>query len=109
MNICWKLLAGLIGLFVLTAPASAQPADQLERTVDAYLAPLLRTNNFSGVVLVAEGDVIVFEKGYGLANLEHRVANRPSTIFQIASVSKPFTAAAVMLLAEQGKLTSRRR
>jgi CubicO group peptidase (beta-lactamase class C family) len=56
------------------------------------------------VVLVAEGDNILFSKGYGQANIEHNVPNSPSTVLQIASVSKPFTAAAVMLLVEQGKL-----
>ena len=76
----------------------------MEQRVDAYLAPLLATNNFSGVVVVAEGDRIVLNKGYGHASIEHRVRNTPATVFQIASVSKPFTAAAIMLLAEQGKL-----
>ncbi|MDQ3143372.1 MAG: beta-lactamase family protein, partial [Pseudomonadota bacterium] len=99
-----KLLAGIMGLLVLTAPAAARTGTGLERAIDGCLAPLLRTNNFSGVVLVAKDDVILFQKGYGRANVEHGVANRPSTIFQIASVSKPFTAAAVLLLAEQGKL-----
>jgi CubicO group peptidase (beta-lactamase class C family) len=76
----------------------------LEKQVDSYLAPLLATNNFSGTVLVAQGDKVVFQKGYGRASIEHDVPNSPSTVFQIASVSKPFTAAAIMLLSEQGKV-----
>ena len=100
----WRLFAGLFGLLVLAAPASAKSAAELEQAIDGYLAPLLRTNNFSGVVLVAKDDAIVFQKGYGLASIEHRVANSPATVFHIASVSKPFTSAAVLLLAEQGKL-----
>ena len=88
---------------LLAQPArSEQPG--IAQKVDAYLQPLLRTNNFSGVVLVAEADRIVFQKGYGHASIEHQVPNSPATVFQIASVSKPFTSAAIMLLKEQGKI-----
>jgi CubicO group peptidase (beta-lactamase class C family) len=47
----------------------------------------------------------VVEKAYGLADLEHDVPNRPDTIFEAGSVSKQFTAAAVLLLARDGKLS----
>ncbi len=47
----------------------------------------------------------MLERAYGLADLEHGVANRPDTIFEAGSVSKQFTAAAVLLLAEDGKLS----
>jgi CubicO group peptidase (beta-lactamase class C family) len=47
----------------------------------------------------------VLEKAYGMADLEHDVPNRPDTIFEAGSVSKQFTAAAVLLLARDGKLT----
>jgi CubicO group peptidase (beta-lactamase class C family) len=88
------------------APAQAQLTDRatLAPAIDAYLAPLLETNNFSGVILVAKGDRIVAEKGFGYANVEHKVPNGPGTLFQVASVSKPFTAAAILLLAERGKI-----
>lgn len=101
------MIQRLLGFFLMLSLA-AQPASAagpaLERQVDAYLAPLLATNNFSGTVLVARGDAILFQKGYGDAVIEHGVRNTPSTAFQIASVSKPFTSAAIMLLKEQGKL-----
>ncbi len=51
-----------------------------------------------------DGDIIL-ERAYGMADLEHAVANRPDTIFEAGSVSKQFTAAAVLLLAEDGKLS----
>lgn len=54
---------------------------------------------------VSEGDRIVLEKAYGVAELEHGAPNRPDTIFEAGSVSKQFTAAAVLLLAEDGKLS----
>ena len=86
--------------------ASAAPPS-LEQRIDTYLAPLLGTNNFSGTVLVAQGDQILCEKGYGEASIEHHVRNTRATVFQIASVSKPFTSAAIMLLVEQGKIDLR--
>ncbi len=51
-----------------------------------------------------EGQVI-YKRGYGMANLDHDVPITPSTVFNIASVSKQFTAAAITLLAQQGKLS----
>lgn len=47
----------------------------------------------------------IFSKGYGLANMEYGIANSQDSVFRIASTSKQFTAAAVALLAEQGKLS----
>ena len=47
----------------------------------------------------------MFERGYGMANLEDKVPITPATIFDPASIAKPFTALSVMLLAEQGKLS----
>ncbi len=90
------------------SPAQAELAEaKLEPAISAYLDPLLTTNNFSGVILVAKGDRILFAKGYGYADVEQSVPNGPDTVFQIASVSKPFTAAAIMRLAEQGKIDLR--
>lgn len=106
------MISRLLGAALLVfAPLLALPAQAADagfaRQVDAYLAPLLRTNNFSGTVLVARGDEVVFHKGYGQASIEHGVRNTPATVFQIASVSKPFTSAAIMLLKDQGKLDLR--
>ena len=55
------------------------------------------------VAIVKDGE-IVFRKGYGLANLEHIVPNSPATLFNIGSESKQFTAMAILLLADAGKL-----
>jgi CubicO group peptidase (beta-lactamase class C family) len=62
-------------------------------------------NKVPGVsVAVVKSQHIVIEKGYGMANLEHFVPVTPSTVFRLASVSKPITAVAVMQLVEKGKL-----
>lgn len=99
-----RMITALIAATLIISPSVAAADPMFEERVRDYLAPLLRTNNFSGVVLVARDDEILFQEGYGLANVEQQAPNGPGTVFHIASVSKPITAAAVMLLAEQGKL-----
>jgi len=80
------------------APTIAQRADQW---IKAYVA----TGDFSGVVLMAQGDRILFERAYGKADFQNDVANQIGTRFRIASLSKTFTAAAIELLIAQGKLS----
>ncbi|QDU68717.1 serine hydrolase domain-containing protein [Engelhardtia mirabilis] len=55
-------------------------------------------------IAVSLGDDVVFERGYGFANLEHEVPAGPETIYRIGSVTKQFTAAAIMGLVEEGEL-----
>jgi len=73
--------------------------------VDAYLKPYLDAASFSGAVLLARGGKILLSKGYGMANYELNIANTPQTKFHIASLSKTFTAAAILLLQERGLLS----
>lgn len=60
---------------------------------------------FMGSVLIANGDDITFDKGYGFANVEWQQVNTSTTKFRIASITKQFTAAAVLLLAERKQLS----
>jgi D-alanyl-D-alanine carboxypeptidase len=64
---------------------------------------LQATTPGAAVIVVRHGQVL-FEKGYGLADVTTRVPITPPTVFDIASVSKPFTATCVLMLVEQGKL-----
>jgi CubicO group peptidase (beta-lactamase class C family) len=91
-------------LCLILPPLRAAPAAPLAADMDRYLAPYVLGNNFSGVVLVAKGDQLLFERAYGYAALGQRVANTPATRFHIASLSMQFTAAAVMRLVDAGKL-----
>jgi CubicO group peptidase (beta-lactamase class C family) len=76
----------------------------LETEIDAYIEPFVRAAGFSGTILIAKGGEVLVNKGYGMANYEWDVPNTPQTKFQIASISKSFTAAAIMILEEQGFL-----
>lgn len=63
-----------------------------------------KQNDFMGSVLAAQGGKIVFEKGYGMASLELDVPNTPQTKFRLGSITKQFTATAILQLAALGKL-----
>lgn len=69
-----------------------------------YVGAYIRNGDFSGSILVAKGETIIFRKSYGLANAEWDIPNSEKTKYHIASVTKTFTAAAVVLLEQQGKL-----
>jgi CubicO group peptidase (beta-lactamase class C family) len=81
--------------------ADSRVASQLQ----AYLKSFAETGNFTGSVLVARKGRILFRHAYGMSNYELRVPNSPATRFHIASVSKPFTALAILQLEEQGRLS----
>ena len=84
------------------AQTTTDESRKLENQVAGFLDPLVQTNNFYGAVFIARGDRVLLNRGYGLASVEHTVPNTAESIFQIASVSKPFTATAVLLLAQRG-------
>jgi CubicO group peptidase (beta-lactamase class C family) len=72
--------------------------------IDRYLERLVAQEYFSGAVLVAyQGDVILC-RGYGLANRERGAPNTSTTRFRLASLTKPLTATAIMLLVERGAI-----
>lgn len=83
-----------------------QVSRDLATTIETYLKPFVETNNFSGVVCITQGNHLVFQKGYGKANYEFNVPNSAETRFHIASVTKSFTAAGILLLEERGKLST---
>lgn len=89
-----------IAFFLLFFAAAAQ-ADEVDTIFAAYAI-----KNAPGCAVgVARGGKIVLERAYGMANLEHDIPLTPSSIFEAGSVSKQFTAAAVLLLASEGKLS----
>ena len=73
--------------------------------MDEYLRAMTQISKFSGSVLLARSGQVLHSAGYGLADREHTVANTPRTKFRLGSITKQFTAMAVMLLEEQGKLS----
>jgi CubicO group peptidase (beta-lactamase class C family) len=87
------------------AQNSASRDDGNSAKVDAYVNGEMRAEKIPGLALAIVRDgKIVKSQGYGLANLELDVAVKPETIFQTGSVGKQFTATAVMMLVEEGKI-----
>src|SRR2546423_6341480 len=105
------LLAAMICPSLTPIPANAHAPARDDRTIeskiDAYLKPYLELNGFSGSILIAKGGRVIFSKGDGMANFEVNVPNTPQTKFHIGSVSKTFTATAIMILQARGKLNVR--
>ncbi len=81
--------------------ASAKNKKGLETQVNAYVKPYMDVGGFNGSLLIAKGGKVLLSKGYGMANYELNVPNAPQTKFHLASVSKTFTAAAIMMLQER--------
>src|SRR5262245_62786034 len=88
----------------LGVEASAQQSSDIDTKVDKIFEKWT-TNTPGCTVGVNVGGKPVLSKAYGMADLEHDVKNNPDTIFEAGSVSKQFTAAAVLLLMRDGKLS----
>jgi CubicO group peptidase (beta-lactamase class C family) len=76
-----------------------------EKLVDSLFAHLIKEDGAGAAVLVAQNGRILFEKGYGLADVEQHVPVSSETKFRIGSITKQFTAAAILKLQEDGKLS----
>jgi len=88
-------------LFFLVLAAAAQ---DLTKRFDDIARARADAGQFMGNVLIAKGDKAIFEKSYGLANMEWNVPNTVDGKFRIGSVTKQFTAACILLLEERAKL-----
>ena len=92
--------------FILTAAIAALSAqDDPAARIDDIFKPWNKPGTPGAAVAVIRDGKLVFQKGYGIANLEYDVPISPGTIFHVASVSKQFTAMALVLLEQEGKLS----
>jgi CubicO group peptidase (beta-lactamase class C family) len=95
------LLFAFVALFSFSFSAMSQP----EKTIDALFAEFDKTNAPGAAVMVIKDGKPVFAKGYGMANIADGTRCSTNTNFRLASVTKQFTAMAIMILAERGKLS----
>jgi len=86
------------------AGVTAQAAPDVAR-MEEVIQSFVSMKQFMGSVLVARGNDVLLDKGYGFADLEWDVPNSPTTKFRLGSVTKQFTAASILLLEERGKLS----
>jgi CubicO group peptidase (beta-lactamase class C family) len=87
------------------AADATAPAPPNESAVDAIFKDAIHPGQPGAAVLVAKDGKILFEKAYGLADVEHAIPVSLETKFNIASITKPFTAAAILKLQEEGRLS----
>jgi CubicO group peptidase (beta-lactamase class C family) len=98
-----KLLARIFVFLVLwTSTALSLNQAAFERQLDEFL----EGQDFNGVILVAQGDKVLFEKAYGLSNFEKKTPTTPETLYIIASLTKQFTGAAIAKLIQEGKVNT---
>jgi CubicO group peptidase (beta-lactamase class C family) len=89
---------------IATGQLHASIREVAARDIDEIFAPWDKPGSPGAALAILHDGRIVYERGYGRANLEHDIPITPETVFYVGSVSKQFAAAAVSLLARQGKL-----
>lgn len=78
--------------------------DPLAKKIDSYLAPLVKSRELNAVVLIARGDRPLVQRAYGMADFELQKPLDVNARFRIASITKTFTAGAILMLIERGKI-----
>ncbi|PCI31519.1 MAG: aminopeptidase, partial [Flavobacteriaceae bacterium] len=95
------ILSLIIGIFSTKAQINATQY----KKIDSLFIDWSKPNNPGGSVGIIKNGQLIFSKAYGLASLEYNVPNTIETKFNIASISKQFTAMGIVILAQQGKLS----
>ena len=96
------MLLFLLGWGAIACPCFGQ--QPVQQQLAAYMQAQHDVNHFAGVVLVTRHDTVLLKQAYGLADYEWAVPNTPDTRFSLASITKQFTAVAILQLAERGQL-----
>ena len=107
---CKRILIAVMGAFLWAsylcagALAAQDTRDPYASRVDALFAELNRKPSPGVAIAVVRDGKVILRRGYGLANMEHRVPITPLTVFDIASLAKQFTGLAVAMLVSDGKI-----
>lgn len=98
-----KTIVYLLSLIFIFSCEKSTSKQLLKKEIDTYLTKS-EANGFSGSVLVAKNGKVIINKGYGFANKEEKIKNTSNTIFDVGSVTKQFTATAILKLTAFNKL-----
>ncbi len=96
-----RILIILFAPLLLSLNIFAQNFDELEKTIQAEMK---EKNAVGAAIAIVKGDKIIYAKGFGAANAETNAAVTADTLFQVGSITKTFTAAMILSLAEEGRL-----
>jgi CubicO group peptidase (beta-lactamase class C family) len=109
MNRLARLILPAVAAAALASPSVSAPAppspSAVSARLDAVVAAYASEHRFMGAVLVIDGDRVLLDRGYEMANLDWDIPNAPDVKFRIGSLTKQFTAALVLLLQQDGKLS----
>jgi CubicO group peptidase (beta-lactamase class C family) len=94
----------LLLIFLLFSVKTGAYAQDKVNKIDELVKTYYDYNQFTGSVLVAEGGKVIYKKGFGLANREWNIPNKPDTKFRLGSITKQFTSMLILQLVEQGKI-----
>jgi CubicO group peptidase (beta-lactamase class C family) len=92
-------------IILLLLPFALSAQKNYTQLLEKYMDAEMKFKGFTGAVLVMKQNKVLLKKGYGLADREWNIPNTPETKFRIGSITKQFTAACILQLAEQGKLS----
>jgi CubicO group peptidase (beta-lactamase class C family) len=99
-----KKIILMISLFSLIQPLKCFAQKNYSEIFDHYMEAQINVNEFSGAVLVAKSGNIIYQKTFGYADREWELLNNLDTKFEIGSLTKQFTAAAILHLVDQNKI-----
>ena len=101
-----KKITTLIALILLVSAQGQTNSDysDLKKEIDTYFKKRYTSDTGGMAVAVVKNGEVVFENAYGMANLEYQIPNTVNTVFHAASLSKQFTAYAILLLEQEGKI-----
>ena len=102
-NIARRLAVGALGILLLSAVGGVRAENAAK--VDQFFAQWDRPDSPGAAVVVVKDGTVVYEHGYGCADLEHHTLITAQTLFDVASVAKQFTGLSVAMLVQQGKLS----
>src|SRR5437762_1244478 len=109
MSVKSRLSIFLLLTFIFSVAVAAARSTEADAERRANLADYFEKAaglGFSGAVLVSSGDQVLLREGYGWADEKRRIPIAPETVFDIGSITKVFTAVAIMQLEARGKLST---
>lgn len=102
---CFQVTRGLAQVKSFSGSATYNVADSLTKKIDGIFAQFDKSTSPGCALAILKDGEIIYKKSYGMANLEYDIPISPSSKFHVASISKQFTAAAILRLAAEGKIS----
>ena len=99
-----RLAVAGAAVVMTSAPSSASSQSAAATAIDGFMTRAADYGQFNGAIMVVDKGRIVYQRAFGFANMELKVPNTTATRFEIASMTKPMTAIAIMQLVQEGKV-----